>query len=194
MRVFLAGASGVIGQVLIPLLIAEGHHVAGMTRTPAKAQRLCELGAEPVVCDVFDAEALNAAVVGYRPDAVLHELTDLPDDAARLPDFASANTRIRAEGTRNLLAAAAAVNARRFLAQSIAWQLPPERQQALDDFEHAVLAAGGVVVRYGQFYGPGTYFETELPTAPRVSITEAERRTVPLLNAPSGVVVIVDER
>lgn len=190
MRVFLAGASGVIGQQLVPLLIADGHRVAGMTRTPAKAQRLRELGAEPVVCDVFDADALKAAIVAFGPDAVVHQVTDLPDDVARLPDFGRANTRMRAEGTRNLLAAAAAANARRFLAQSIAWRLPPDRQPALDDFEHAVLAADGVVVRYGQFYGPGTYFETELPAEPRVSVAEAARRTVPLLDAPSGVVIL----
>lgn len=190
MRVFLAGASGVIGQQLVPLLIADGHRVAGMTRTPAKAQRLRELGAEPVVCDVFDADALKAAIVAFGPDAVVHQVTDLPDDVARLPDFGRANTRMRAEGTRNLLAAAAAANARRFLAQSIAWRLPPDRQPALDDFEHTVLAADGVVVRYGQFYGPGTYFETELPAEPRVSVAEAARRTVPLLDAPSGVVIL----
>lgn len=194
MRVFLAGASGVIGQQLVPLFVADGHQVAGMTRTPAKAERLRELGAQPVVCDVFDAHALEAAVVAFRPEAVLHQITDLPDDAARLPDFAEANTRIRTEGTHNLLAAAAAANARRFVAQSIAWRLPPERQRALDEFENAVLSAEGVVVRYGQFYGPGTYFESELPAEPRVSVSEAARRTVPLLDEPSGIVVIVDER
>jgi uncharacterized protein YbjT (DUF2867 family) len=194
MRVFLAGATGVIGRQLLPLLIAEGHQVAGMTRTPAKAQRLRELGAEPVVCNVFDGDAVRAAVLAFKPEVVLHQVTDLPDDAARLPDFAQANTRMRAEGTRNLLAAAAAAKARRFLAQSIAWELPPERKAALDDYEHAVLSADGVVLRYGQFYGPGTYFETELPAEPRVGVTEAARRTVPLLDAASGIVVIVDER
>ena len=193
MRVFLAGASGVIGQLLVPLLVADGHVVAGMTRTPARTHRLRELGAEPVVCDVFDAEALREAVLAFRPDAVLHQLTDLPDDVARLSDFAQANTRMRAEGTRNLLAAAAAAQVRGFVAQSIAWSLTPERQADLDDFEHAVLAVDGVVVRYGQFYGPGTYFETELPAEPRVSVAEAARRTVPLLDAPSGVVIIVDD-
>ncbi|HZC73207.1 MAG TPA: NAD(P)H-binding protein [Jatrophihabitans sp.] len=194
MRVFLAGASGVIGQLLIPLLVADGHDVAGMTRTPSKAARLRELGAEPVMCDVFDAAALRAAVVAFQPEVVLHQLTDLPDDGARLPDSAPANDRMRTEGTRILLAAAAAANARRFLAQSIAWRLPPERQAAVDEFEHAVLAAGGVVLRYGQFYGPGTYFEAALPPEPRVHVADAARRTVPLLDAPSGVIVVVDER
>lgn len=193
MRIFLAGASGVIGQQLVPLLVAEGHQVAGMTRTPAKAQRLKELGAEPVVCDVFDLEALRSAVIAFQPEALLHQLTDLPDDAARLSEFGAANTRMRDEGTRNLLAAAGAAGVRRFLAQSIAWQLPPDRQSALEDFEQTVLSAGGVVLRYGQFYGPGTYYEGEAPAPPRIGVAEAARRTVPLLDGSSGVVVIVDE-
>jgi hypothetical protein len=193
MRVFLAGASGVIGRQLVPLLVAEGHDVAGMTRTPSKAALVRELGAEPVVCDVFDLDAVNAAVVAYRPDVLLHQLTDLPDDLAQLPDFGRANNRMRTEGTRNLLVAAAAAKVRRFLAQSIAWRLPPDRQPALDEFESDVLSAGGVVLRYGQFYGPGTFYETELPSEPRVHVSEAARRTVPLLEAPSGVIVIVDE-
>jgi nucleoside-diphosphate-sugar epimerase len=194
LRVFLAGASGVMGRHLLPLLIAEGHLVAGMTRTPKKVARLREQGAEPIVCDVFDAASLRAAVVAFRPDVVLHQLTDLPDDRAQLAEFARANTRIRDEGTRNLLAAAAAAHAQKFLAQSIAWRLPPDRQPALDAFERAVLAAGGVVLRYGQFYGPGTYFETERPPEPRVHIADAARRTVPLLDAPSGVVVIDEQQ
>jgi nucleoside-diphosphate-sugar epimerase len=193
MRVFLAGASGVIGIRLVPLLVAEGHDVAGMTRTPAKAEHLRDLGATPIVCDVFDADALRTAVVAFRPDVVMQQLTDLPDDAARIPELAGANARMRTEGTRNLLAAAKAADARGFIAQSIAWQLPAGRQSAVEEFEHAVLDAGGIVVRYGQFYGPDTYFESELPEPPRVSIAEAALRTVPLLNAPGGVVVTVDE-
>lgn len=88
MRVFLAGASGVIGLRLVPLLVAAGHDVAGMTRTQAKAERLRGLGAEPVVCDVFDLDALSQAVSGFGPDAVVHQLTDLPDDPARIPELA----------------------------------------------------------------------------------------------------------
>ena len=115
------------------------------------------------MCDVFDLEALRSAVIAFQPEALLHQLTDLPDDAARLSEFGAANTRMRDEGTRNLLAAAGAAGVRRFLAQSIAWQLPPDRQSALEDFEQTVLSAGGVVLRYGQFYGPGTYYEGEAP-------------------------------
>ena len=82
MRIFLAGATGVLGRRLVPLLVADGHQVTGMTRSPDKVDLLAELGADPVVCDVFDADALAAAVAEARPDVVLHELTDLPDDAA----------------------------------------------------------------------------------------------------------------
>ncbi|MFE7797409.1 NAD-dependent epimerase/dehydratase family protein [Nocardia sp. NPDC057440] len=192
MRIFLAGATGVIGVRLLPLLIAAGHEVAGMTRSQSKAERVRAAGARPVVCDVYDLAALTAAVVEFRPDLVMHQLTDLPDDAALLPELAGANARIRTEGTRNLLAAAHAAGAERFLAQSIAWDPPGGRGAVIRDHEAAVLAAGGVVVEYGQFYGPGTYYETEPPAEPRVHIDTAAARTVELLEADSGVVIVVD--
>jgi uncharacterized protein YbjT (DUF2867 family) len=192
-RIFLAGASGVIGLRLVPLLVADGHRVAGMTRSPRKADTLRALGAEPVVCDVFDAAALAAAVVSFRPDAVLDELTDLPDDEAAIPEFRQANARIRREGTRNLLAAAQAAGAGRFLAQSVAWRLPGDGGAAVEELERSVLEADGVVLRYGQFYGPGTYYEQAPPPPPRVHIDEAARRTVEALAAPSGVLEIVED-
>jgi hypothetical protein len=145
LRIFLAGGSGVIGRRIIPLLAADGHAVAGMTRSPGKAAELEALGAEPVVCDVFDAGALRDAVAAFAPDLVMHQLTDLPDDAAQIPEH-----------------------------------------------ERMVLDAGGVVLRYGQFYGPGTYYEDEPPGPPRIEIDAAARRTVELLDAPSGVVEIVE--
>lgn len=190
MRVFLAGATGVIGLRLLPLLVAAGHEVAGMTRSPEKAGRVRGLGAEAVVCDVFDLEQLTRAMVRFRPDRVLHQLTDLPDDVNRLPERAAANSRIRREGTSNLLEAAGAVPV---IAQSVAWTLPGDGGAAVAEHERAVLDAGGVVVRYGQFYGPGTYFPAAPPTAPRIHLDDAARRTLPLLTAPSGVVVLVDD-
>ena len=111
MRIFVAGASGVIGVRLVPLLVAAGHDVAGMTRSPAKLDRLRALGAEPVLCDVYDAEALRAAVVQFRPDAVMQQLTDLPDDIAQVAALSDRNDRMWREGTRNLLAAAQAAGA-----------------------------------------------------------------------------------
>jgi nucleoside-diphosphate-sugar epimerase len=194
MRVFLAGASGVIGVRLIPLLVRDGHEVAGMTRSPGKSAALRELGAEPVVCDVFDAGALARAVTAFGPELVMHQLTDLPDQVERIPEFAAGNNRIRTEGTRNLLAAAAQAGATRFLAQSIAWT-PPAGGEAVAEHERLVLAAGGVVIRYGVFYGPGTYSGADrVPPPPRIQVDEAARRTVALLTAPSGVVVVTEDR
>ncbi len=192
MRIFLAGASGVIGIRLTPLLIDAGHEVAAMTRSPAKADALGELGAEPVVCDVYDAEALREAVVAFGPEAVMHQLTDLPDDASKIEEFGPRNDRIRRDGTRNLLDATAAAGADRLFAQSIAWELPGERGAANAEFERTVVDAGGMVIRYGQLYGPGTYYERELPDPPRVSVDEAARRTLPLLDSQPGIVEVVE--
>src|SRR5665213_1176874 len=123
MRIFLAGASGVIGRRLAPLLIAAGHAVTGTTRSAEKAAALKTIGAEPIVVDVFDADALRDAVLGARPQVVIHQLTDLPDviDPAQMPDVLKRNSRLRIEGTANLIAAARAAGAGRLIAQSIAF-------------------------------------------------------------------------
>ncbi len=192
MRVFVAGASGVLGVRLVPLLVGAGHQVAGMTRSPGKAERLRMLGAEPVVCDVYDVEALRDALAGFAPDIVLDELTDLPDDPARIPQFTAANARIRREGTRNLVGAARAAGAAKIVTQSVAWTLPGDGGDAVAEHERVVLDAGGVVVRYGQLYGPGTYFDSRLPPPPRVHVDDAARRTLPALDAASGVITVVD--
>ena len=189
MRIFLAGASGVIGLRLVPLLVEAGHVVAGMTRSSEKAVRLAALGAEPVVCDVFDADALLQAVVSFEPDAVVHQLTDLPDSLDQFGSRAARNDRIRTEGTRNLIAAATTAGADRFVAQSVAWQ---PRRPSVEDHERQVLEIGGVVARYGRFYGPGTYYEDELPPPPRIQIDAAARATPPLLEAPAGIVTLAE--
>ena len=179
-RIFLAGATGAIGQRLVPLLRNAGHQVTGTTRSAAKADRLRALGAEPVVIDVFDADGLLAAVAAASPDVVIHQLTDLPPRlepelmAAALPR----NARIRDEGTRNLVRAARAAGARRLIAQSIAWiHAPGPTPHAEDDplttapdGSSGVTIAGvvalerqtlqsppleGILLRYGQLYGPG---------------------------------------
>jgi nucleoside-diphosphate-sugar epimerase len=193
-RIFLAGASGVIGQRLTPLLVAAGHEVAGTTRSAEKAELVRGLGAEPVVVDVYDAEALRDAVVAFGPDLVMHQLTDLPDTREELPASAAANTRMRSEGTANLVAAARAAGASRFLAQIIAWELPPERAGTIAEHERMVLEWGsvGVVLRYGQFHGPGTFYEAEPPASPRIEVDEAARRTLAALDAPTGIITIAD--
>jgi nucleoside-diphosphate-sugar epimerase len=193
MRIFLAGASGVIGVRLIPLLVDAGHEVAGMTRSESKTDMLRELGAEPVVCDVYNVPSLSSAMTAFQPDLVMHQLTDLPDDLKRLALYARRNNRIRTEGTRNLVAAARAADARRLVAQSIAFR-PPGVGRAIAQHERLVLNFGGVVLEYGWFYGPGTYAgDSPRVPKPRIHVDEAARRTVELLDAPSGVIVVAEE-
>jgi hypothetical protein len=192
-RVFLAGASGVIGQRLIPLLIEAGYVVGGMTRSAGKTELLGRLGAEPILCDVFDREALIEAISDFAPDLILNQLTDLPDDVASIGAHAELNARIRTEGSQNLIEAARKCGSPRILAQTVAWQLPDGPDAvAVAELERSVLAEGGVVLSYGQFYGPGTYNEDQVPAEPRVHIDRAAERTVELLDAPSGVVAIID--
>jgi uncharacterized protein YbjT (DUF2867 family) len=194
-RIFVAGATGLIGVRLVPLLVEAGHEVAGMTRSPDKAGSLRELGAEPVICDVFDAGALAEAVEAFGPDSVIHQLTDLPDHVADMASFGARNDRIRSEGTRNLLAAAVAAGAEQFIAQSIAWDQSDDARRAVTaGHERTVLEAGGVVIRYGQLWGPGTYYETAPPARARIHLDDAARMTLPSLDAPPGVTLIIDDR
>ena len=154
------------------------------------------MGAEPIVCDVFDRGALTTAVRSFSPDLVLHELTDLPDAVEDLPKARLLNARIRVEGTRNLIDAMDGLDEPKIkiVAQSIAWTPDPgPGADAVNSLERAVLAANGVVLRYGAFYGPGTYYEGELPAAPRVHIDTAAARTVAALDARSGILTVVDE-
>jgi uncharacterized protein YbjT (DUF2867 family) len=193
-RIYLAGASGVIGSRLVPLLVDAGYTVGAMTRSSEKAARLASLGTEPIVCDVFDRGALTTAVRSFSPDLVLHELTDLPDAVEDLPKAGLLNARIRVEGTRNLIDAMNSLDEPKIVAQSIAWTPDPgPGADAVTSLEQAVLAANGVVLRYGAFYGPGTYYEGELPAAPRVHIDTAAARTLEALDAPSGILTVVDE-
>src|SRR5215469_17589340 len=108
MRIFLAGATGMIGKRLVPLLLHAGHYVIGTTRSPAKSEALRAAGVDPVVVDVFDAAALAHAVSAGRAEIVIHQLTDLPPglDPSRMAEGTRRNARMRAEGTENLVAAA----------------------------------------------------------------------------------------
>jgi nucleoside-diphosphate-sugar epimerase len=178
-RIFAAGATGAIGRRLVPLLLGAGHQVIGATRSPEKATALKEAGAEAVVVDVFDAAALARAVRDARPEIVIHQLTDLPYglDPAQMAEARVRNARIRSEGTRNLVEAALAAGAKRLIAQSIAWgyvpgpephseedQLDVEGPQAqtmrgvvaLEELTLDSPPLEGVLLRYGQIYGPGT--------------------------------------
>ena len=180
MRIFLAGATGVIGRRLVLLLRAAGYEVTGTTRSPEKAKLLAKAGIAPALVDVLDAVALMRAVAEARPEAVIHQLTDLPHGLApaRMEEATIRNARIRSDGTRNLIAAALAAGARRLIAQSIAWAYAPGPEPHGEDdpldraaegrrglsvkgvaaLEDQTLSAplDGIVLRYGQLYGPGT--------------------------------------
>ena len=123
----MAGASGAVGRPLVPRLIAAGHEVTGMTRSEARAAAMRAAGAEAAVVDVYDAPALDAAMAAAAPEVVVHELTALPPRfKPRKKDIYDATNRLRTEGTRNLLAAARAAGAQRFVCQSIAFAYAPQ--------------------------------------------------------------------
>lgn len=190
-KIFLAGAAGAIGSRLVPLLIEAGHDVTGTTRSAAKAAQLRQLGARPLVVDVFDFAALRDAMGAARPEIVINQLTDLPQglDPAQLGAAIGRNARIRTEGTRNLVAAAVAAGARRLIAQSIAWAYAPGNEphsesdplevaaqgdrgvtvRGVADLEERTLRSpplAGVVLRYGRLYGPGTHADRPSNHAP----------------------------
>jgi nucleoside-diphosphate-sugar epimerase len=188
--VLVAGASGVIGQRLLPLLRQDGHQVVGTTRSPAKAEMLRSLGATPVVVDVFDKAALEQVVRNAKSDVIVHQLTDLPDvrDPARANAEAESNARLRRDGTRHLMDAARAAGVKRVIAQSIAWLYAagegPRNEadplvaaegpgavsvagvMALEDAVLNTPGIAGLILRYGRLYGPGTWTPTPQGTSP----------------------------
>ena len=177
MRVFVVGASGAIGTRLVPQLIEHGHDVVGTVRSPGNAERVRALGAEPVVLDLLDRRAVRKAVLEAEPDAIVHEATALADAVwSRNFDKVFAGTNeLRTKGTDALLAAAREAGVRRFVAQSFASYryvreggpvkseddpldlTPPanavESWAAMDDLDRTVTEAGGIILRYGVFYG-----------------------------------------
>ena len=162
MRVLVAGATGVLGRPLVPLLLERGHVVAGLTRSQGELVR--ELGAEPIVCDVYDLPRLKELVGAFGPEAVVHLLTDLPDSYDELPRYREANARIRREGTRNLLEAAPGA---RFIAESVAFDAGP----AVGDLERMVPEH----VRLPYLCGPGTYDPGCTGEGDRMHVDEAAR-------------------
>jgi nucleoside-diphosphate-sugar epimerase len=175
MKVFIAGASGAIGRPLVRQLIERGHEVVGMTRGNAEA--LERLGARPAMADAFDADAVRAAVVEAQPEVVVNELTDLarPLNPRKYADWLAPTNRLRREGTKNLVDAAVAAGAAKFISQSVAFAYTFEpgvktedakivasgdMGEALQALEQQTLAApNGIVLRYGFFYGPGTSYD-----------------------------------
>ncbi len=195
-----------IGRRLLPLLVAAGHEVTGMTRSSAKAAGLREAGAEPVVVDALDSEALKAAVIAAQPDAVIHLLTSIPPriDPRKLKRDFAVNDRLRSRGTRDLVAGAQAAGVKRIVAQSIAFAYLPgpagtlhtesevlhldapkvfkRTAQALHDLECAVRGVQGTVLRFGFIYGPGTAIAPD-----GTMVEDLHRRRFPIVGGGGGV-------
>jgi len=223
MRIFLAGATGVIGRRLVPRLTAAGHQVTGLVRRPGDAAWLRDLGAGAAVGDVFDRDAVLRAVRLAAPDVVMHQLTDLKSG-----NFA-ANSEIRVTGTRHLVDAALAAGVRRVVAQSIAWVYQAGSGPAGEDVPLDLDAQGGrrqtvqgvaaleaavregpewVVLRYGLLYGPGTWYARDGLMAERaargelaadgdvssfVHVDDAAGAAVDALEWPTGAVNVCDD-
>lgn len=212
MRVFVAGASGAVGHPLVQQLVAAGHDVTGMTRTPAKRGRLEAAGADVVVADALDAEAVARAVSAAQPEVVINQLTDLAtlgSNMRRFDRYFEGTNRLRTEGNENVLSAAVAAGARRFIAQSFTgWPYareggpvkteedrmdphPPKgigaTHAAIRRLESTTTSATGIdglVLRYSFFYGPGT----SLGADPGASQIEAVRkRALPVIGSGDGI-------
>src|ERR671931_872190 len=210
MKVFVAGATGALGKQLVPQLVAAGHEVVGMTRTPSKQQALRALGARPAVADALDPDAVAKVVAEAEPEVIVHQLTALGGalDLRHVDRFFAVTNRLRTEGTDHLLAAGRAVGARRFVAQSFAgWPFartggpvkdesdpldpdPPDKMRAVLDairyLESAVPAIDwgvGIVLRYGGFYGPGTSVSSD-PEAEQV--VALRKRQFPVVGDGGG--------
>lgn len=205
MRVFVAGASGVLGRPLLRRLLAAGHEVTGTTRREALAAEIRATGATAALCDALDPEALEAAVLAASPEVVVHALTALPARIDFKDEPFAATNRVRREGTRNLLAAARAAGARRLVAESVAFLYAPqgswvkdeedplfdqapapfgEAVAALVDLERQVGAEQGIegiVLRYGWLYGDGTHYARDGSQAEDVG-----KRRLPIVGKGTG--------
>jgi nucleoside-diphosphate-sugar epimerase len=208
MRIFLAGGSGAIGRRLIPLLVSDGHEVVATTRTPARAEAIRAAGAQPVVLDGLDRNAVLAAVAAARPETIVHQMTSLSTmrDLRRIDRELATTNRLRTEGIEHLLEAARRSGARRFVAQSYAMWLAgsgPRMRSESDPYDDAAPRSArrtvdairtleatvsgakdveGVVLRYGSFYGPGTALGAE---GEMVALVRS--RKLPIVGGGNGV-------
>ncbi len=226
MHVFVAGGSGVLGQRLVPQLVARGHRVTATTTNPAKVGLLERLGAEGVVMDGLDPVSVDKAVAEAGPDAIAHQMTAIAEAHAGKSDLKhfdrwfAGTSRLRIEGTDNLLAAAAANGVGHVVAQSYAnwngirdggWvkteddpldpQVGTKAEPAMNAIQHvedAVLEADGAVLRYGGLYGPGaTDDQVELVQKrqfPLVGKGEGHSSWVHLDDAASATVLALEQR
>jgi len=209
MRVFVAGATGVLGRPLLAQLREAGHEVVGTTRSPAKAELLRGLGAAPVVLDARDTAALRAAVIEARPDAVVNQLTALPQrlNYRKAEETFGATSELRGTVGPALAGAAAEAGAQRLIAQSICFnyastgvrahdeddrlmELPPGTPEsrgiiAVEALERSTVETPGiegVVLRYGQFYGHGTAYAQDGSWA-----EDTRRRRLPVVGKGTGI-------
>jgi nucleoside-diphosphate-sugar epimerase len=223
MKIFVAGAAGVIGRLLLPKLLQEGHEVVGLTHKEENRVLIENCGAEAVIADVFDREAIFASFRSTQPEVVIHQLTSLSQR-----NF-SDNSRIRIEGTRNIVDASLAIGVEQMIAQSISWAYEAGEEPATEKTPLDVKASGPrkktiegisslekavaeipnhVILRYGMLYGQGTWYDTNGYMAEelrqgRVTATDAvtsflhvedaANAAVLALNWPSGPVNIVDD-
>jgi 2-alkyl-3-oxoalkanoate reductase len=207
MKIFVAGGTGAIGRPLIAKLLAKGHALVALTRSPEKAQALVQQGIEPAIADVFDTDAVKVVVSRAQPEVVIEQLTALPRTYTResMSAAAALNNRIRLEGGANVLAAALAAGVRRYLRQSIAfWAIPgpgladEETPLAFDaspavaadarivtELENRLLGntnVEGIALRYGFLYGPRTWFNPDGDVARQV-----RQREFPIIGNGEGV-------
>ncbi|GAA2861166.1 dTDP-glucose 4,6-dehydratase [Actinoplanes cyaneus] len=223
MRIFVAGATGAVGRLLVPLLLSDGHQVTGTTRSSAGVRALTAQGATGIQVDVYDRPALTTALREAEPDVVIHQLTALGDH--NLAD----NARIRREGTRHLVDATTSAGVRRLIVQSIAWAYQPGDVPAAEETPLDLAASGPraqtvggvhaletqaaeidehVILRYGALYGPGTWYRPgdrigELfrsggftatdAVTSFLHVEDAARAAVAALGWPAGAYNIVDD-
>ncbi|WEX86534.1 NAD(P)-dependent oxidoreductase [Sinorhizobium garamanticum] len=235
MKIFIAGATGAVGLPLVRVLLTLGHQVTGMTRPGPGSDRLRELGAEVSFADAFDRKAVHRAIEAAAPDVVIDQLTWLPANPADIIKAMPNDTRLHREGGANLIAAAEELGVRRYIMQSRGFYLEApageladetarlrydapgeigESTRAIGVYEDRVLASpslDGVVLRYGFFYGPGTWYRPEGAIADQarkgesaiigegngvwsfVHIDDAIAATIASLTAEPGVYNVVDD-
>jgi nucleoside-diphosphate-sugar epimerase len=209
MNVFVAGGSGTIGIPLVRSLVAAGHHVTAMTRTSGNEERLRAIGASIAIADALDRDALTRAVAAAHPTHVVHELTALPKTGVSRASELEPTNRLRVDGTRNLLDAAIAAGAKRFLAGSFAMLAPRSSAPsdadnpaaaAIRSMETQVLDAGakgaieGIVLRYGLFYGrdvPSTVNMIASVRKRRLPIVRGDTGELPLIHVDDAVAATV---
>jgi len=199
MRVFVAGASGTIGVPLVRALVAAGHQVTAMTRSPEKQDHLRSLGATPALADALDPVTLKRVVAAAKPDVVIHQLTNLPKTGVRSVKDLESTNRLRIDGTRNLIDAAVAAGAKRIIGASfvLALAAKPDANGRLEDAAVAALSLEsqivdanrqgriqGIVLRYGMWYGPANPMTRQM-------IALAKKRMLPTVRGDRSLLPVI---